>query len=63
MASGEASRYRVDPTGPAKEQVRELIAKTSKQSELQQLLDALDAIIANLEIRPLTWGDPEYRTR
>ncbi len=63
MASGEESRYRVEPTGPAKEQMRELIAKPPAGSELQQVVDALKAIVSQLETRPQDWGDPEYQTR
>ena len=63
MASAEESRYRVDSTGPAKEQVRELIAKTSTSSELRRLVGALEVILTQLETQPHDWGDPEYRTR
>jgi hypothetical protein len=63
MASTEESRYRVDATGPAKEQVRELLAKPSTRSELQRVVDALEAILIHLATQPHDWGDPEYRTR
>src|SRR5262245_55266988 len=63
MASGEESPYRVEPTGPAKAQIRKLVAKAVAAGEHQAVLDALRVIAQQLKTRPLEWGDPERRTR
>ena len=62
MAPGEES-YRVDLTGPAKQQMRELIANAAAGSARQKVQDTLLAIISRLEKGPHGWGDPERRTR
>ena len=54
--------YRVDPTGLAKQQMRELVAQAAKQRR-RQILRALNTIVSQLKTRPLEWGDPERRTR
>src|SRR4051812_30982849 len=63
MASSERPRYRVDPTGPANQQIRDLIAKAAAGTERQHVADALEGIFSQLETRPADWGDPEWRTR
>jgi hypothetical protein len=54
--------FRVDPTGPAKQQMRELLVKASPGNERQVVRDALRSIVSQLETRPQDWGDPLHRT-
>jgi hypothetical protein len=63
MVSSEGSQYRVDPTGLAKRQMRELAINAPSPRERQEVLDALKGIIEELQTRPLEWGEPEHRTR
>jgi hypothetical protein len=63
MASGEESPYRVDPTGPADAQIRELVARAAARGVRKDVLSAFKAIYHLLETQPHDWGDPEYRTR
>jgi hypothetical protein len=63
MASGEESSYQLDSTEAAREQVRELTARSFAIGQLPVLLDAMKAVIDRLKTRPLGWGDPEWRTR
>jgi hypothetical protein len=63
MTSREESLYRLDPTGPADEQVRKLLAKAAARGEQQEVLEALQAIAHQLKTRPHDWGDPERRTQ
>jgi hypothetical protein len=63
MASSEGPHYRVDPTGPANQQMRDLIAKAAAGTERQHVADALEVVFSQLETRPADWGDPLWRTR
>ena len=63
MDSSEGPRYRVDPTGPANQQIRDLIAKAAAGSGRQYVADALEAVFSQLKTRPADWGDPLWRTR
>jgi hypothetical protein len=58
-----ASLYRVDPTGPAKQQMRDLLAKAVARNEGEKVRGALEAIVSELETQPHGWGDPLHRTR
>jgi hypothetical protein len=63
MASLEGSTYRLEPTGPADQQIRALLARAAARDELQEILAALRAITRQLKTRPHGWGDPVPRTR
>jgi hypothetical protein len=63
MASKGKPPYRVDPTGPFKEQMHDLLAKAAAHGQRQKVVRALKAIARELQTRPLDWGDPERRTR
>src|SRR5262245_26612744 len=63
MASKAKPPYRVDPTGPFKQQMNDLITRAAALGMRQKVLDAFKAIVRQLQTRPLDWGDPERRTR
>jgi hypothetical protein len=63
MASLEGSTYRLEPTGPADQQMRALLAKAAARGELGEILAALRAVARQLKARPHDWGDPLHRTR
>jgi hypothetical protein len=63
MASGQEWPYKVDPTGPANQQIRQLVAKAEEQGTRTSVLATLAAIVRQLRTRPLEWGDPLYHTR
>ena len=58
-----ASLYRVDPTGPARQQMRDLLAKAVARNEGEKVRGVLEAIVSELETRLHDWGDPVHRTR
>jgi hypothetical protein len=58
-----ASLSRVDPTGPARQQMHDLLAKAAARNEGEKVRGVLEAIVSELETRPHDWGDPVHRTR
>src|SRR4051812_26137136 len=62
MASPEGTTYRLEPTGPADEQIHTLLAKAVTSGELREVLAALRAIARQLKTRPQDWGDPVHGT-
>jgi hypothetical protein len=52
----------LEPTGPAEEQIRALLAEAAIRGELREVLAALRATARELKTRPQDWGDPVHRT-
>ena|SRR5436853_139449 len=56
-------KYAVDRLPGVTVQIRQLFARAKLLGIGRQVLDALEAIVTQLETRPLEWGDPEYATK
>ena len=63
MASAEESTYEVSHVSAVVEQIRELTKKARQAGIQSEFVGAIEAIMEELKMRPLKWGDPEYHPK